>query len=102
VEIAADRYYAERSPDSVQQRVRHSLRLLTELKAETGGDLSVRVTSRSMQVTVVATEAALFAEYFPYQNPGTLKFVLRPGDAGHDRFLGEAEKLWDGATPYEM
>lgn len=102
VELAAERYYAERSPDSVRDRVRHSLRLLAELKSSTGGDLSVRVTSSPLPVIVVVTEAALFAEYFPYQHPGTPKFVLRPGDAGHDRFLGEAEKLWDNARPHEL
>lgn len=102
VELAADRYYAERSPGAVRDRVLHSLRLLTELRSSAGGDLSVRVTSSPLPVIVVATETALFAEYFPYQHPGTPKFVLRPGDAGHDRFLGEAEKLWDNARPYEL
>lgn len=102
VAMAADRYYAERSPDSVRDRVLHSLRLLAELKADSGGDLTVRLSSRSLAVTVVATEAGLFAEYFPYQHPGTLKFVLQPGDAGHDRFLGEAEALWRNATPHAL
>jgi hypothetical protein len=78
------------------------LRLLAELKADTGGDLSVRLTSQSLAVTVIATDAALFAQYFLYQNPRTPKFVLRPGDADHDRFLGEAEALWRNATPHEL
>jgi hypothetical protein len=102
VATAADRYYAERSPDSVRDRVLHSLRLLAELRSSTGGDLSVRLTPHSLAVTVVGTDAGLFAEYFPYQYPGTPKFVLRPGDAGHDRFLGEAEALWRNATPHEL
>jgi hypothetical protein len=102
VETAADRYYAERSPDSVRERVRHSLRLLAELKTATGGDLSVRVMSHALPVTVIVTKAALFAQYFAYQNPGTPKFVLQPGDAGHDRFLDEAEAMWRNATPYEL
>jgi hypothetical protein len=102
VATAADRYYAERSPDNVRDRVVHSLRLLTELKSSTGGDLSVRLTSHSLAVSVIATDMTLFVEYFPFQNPGTLKFVLQPGDAGHDRFLGEAEALWRNATPHEL
>lgn len=102
VATAADRYYAERSPDSVRDRVLHSLRLLAELKATTGGDLSVRLIPHALAVIVIATEAALFAEYFPYQQPGTPKFVLRPGDAGHERFLAEAETMWRTAKPHEL
>jgi hypothetical protein len=100
VAIAAERYYAERSPDSVRDRIRHSLRLLAELKA-IGGDLSVRVTTHSLSVIVIATDAGLFAEYFAYQSPGTPKFVLQRGDSEYDRFLGEAEALWRNAKPYE-
>jgi hypothetical protein len=100
VAIAAERYYAERSADSVRDRIRHSLRLLAELKA-TGGDLSVRVTTHSLSVSVVATDAGLFAEYFAYQSPGTPKFVLQPGDSEYDRFLGETEALWRNAKTYE-
>lgn len=102
VAAAADRYYSQRTADTVRERVLHSLRLLAELKDTTAGDLSVRLISLSLTVSVIATEAALFAEYFPYQHPGTLKFVLGPGDTGHDRFLGDAEALWRNATPYEL
>lgn len=102
VAAAAARYYAERSADGVGERVARSLRLLAELKARSGGDLSVRLTSHPFALTVIATEAALFAEYFPYQDADTPKFVLRPGDAGHDHFLGEAEALWRNATPHEL
>jgi hypothetical protein len=99
---AADRYYAERSADSVRERVQRSLRLLAELKTRSGGDLSVRLTSHPFAMTVIATDAGLFVEYFAYQNPDTPKFVLRPGDGGHDYFLGEAEALWRNATPHEL
>ncbi len=34
--VAAERYYAERSPDSTRERIRHTLRLQAELKRSTG------------------------------------------------------------------
>lgn len=102
ITTAADRYYAERSPDSVRDRVVHSLRLLSELKNTTGGDLTVRLIPHALAVIVIGTDAGLFAEYFPYQQAGTPKFVLQAGDAGHERFLGEAEALWRDAKPYEL
>ncbi len=45
IDVAAERYYAERSPHSTRERIRHTLRLLAELKRSTGGDLSARLTS---------------------------------------------------------
>jgi hypothetical protein len=34
--VAAERYYAERSPDSTRERIRHTLPLLAELERSTG------------------------------------------------------------------
>lgn len=112
VEVAASRYYAERSPLSARERIQHTLRLLTELRKATNGDLSVRLTDHPIAVGIIATNtrdehagplSAVFAEYYTYQAPGEPKFVLQPGTTpGYQNFLDEAEALWDNATPREL
>jgi hypothetical protein len=109
VEVAASRYYAERSPLSARERIQHTLRLLTELRKATNGDLSVRLTDHPIAVGIIATNthgehsgsgSAIFAEYYTYQAPGEPKFVLQPGTKpGYQNFLDEAEALWNNATP---
>jgi hypothetical protein len=105
---AAERFYAERSKQSVVTRIEHSLRLLAQLAASTGGSLEVRLTSYLMTSGIVAVDipedqrnesSGMFVEYYTFQADGEPKFVLLPDDAGFDQFLGEAEKLWAAATP---
>jgi hypothetical protein len=112
IEMAAERYYAERSPDSTSERVRHTLRLLAELKRATGGDLVVRLTSYPLAMGVISVDAnpdsrsetsALFAEYYTYQAPGEPKFVLQPSDGRwFENLYQEAEALWAGAREYNL
>ena len=110
VVTAAERYYAERSPDIVRERVRHTLRLLAELKRSTGGTISVRLTTHPLAMGVVAVDgdpairsdaSALFIEYYTYQARGEPKFVLQPTDGEwYENLLGEAEALWAGSTDH--
>jgi hypothetical protein len=112
VVAAADRYYAERSPDIVRERTRHTLRLLAELKRSTGGTISVRLTAHPLALGIIGADggstfrsdtSALFIEYYTYQARGEPKFVLQPSDGewfGH--FLGEAEALWASATDHAL
>ena len=103
VTSVADRYYyAERTPESVRRRIEHSLVLLAEMKAATGGRLSVRLTAHPMPVGVVDTGTELFAEYYTYQTPGASKFVLAKGSTAYEVFHNEAESLWRDAKPYEL
>jgi hypothetical protein len=106
---AAERYYAERSADTMRERVRHTLRLLAELKHSTAGDLSVRLTSRLLSMGLISADgspdarsgsSALFIEYYSYQARREPKFVLQPADGQwFDHFEQEAEALWTGAKP---
>jgi Domain of unknown function (DUF5919) len=108
VAVAAGRYYAERSPDSMRERIRHTLRLLAELHRSSGGDLTVRLTSRTLASGVISVDGrsqdacsggqAMFIEYYSYQARGEPKFVLQPDDEWFDHFRQEAEALWDSAT----
>lgn len=112
IEMAADRYYAERSASSARERVLHTLRLLTELRSATSGDLSVRLTSHPIAMGIVATDSdsqddglmsAVFVEYYTYQAPGEPKFALQPNGAlGYELFVNEAKALWDSASPYDL
>jgi hypothetical protein len=112
IEVAASRYYAERSPLSARERVQHTLRLLAELRKATNGTLTVRLTNHPIAVGIIATNtqiehagtlSAIFAEYYTYQAPGEPKFVLQPGTTpGYQTFLDEAEALWNNATPHEL
>jgi hypothetical protein len=102
VELAAARYHAVRTPERVRERILHTLQVLAELRKTTAGDLSVRLTSHPVSTSTFITDIALFAHYQTYKDPGMPRFVLQPGDAGYDAFLGEAEALWDNAKPYEL
>jgi hypothetical protein len=109
---AANRYYAERSPDSVRERTRQTIRLLGELH-RAAGNISVRLTGHPLALGVVATKqkledntvrSALFVEYYPYRASGKEpKFVLLPTDGyWYERFRGEAEALWDDADDIDL
>lgn len=111
VEVAAERYYAERSPASARSRIQQSLRLLSELASTTGGALEVRLTSHPIPLGVVAVDtapdrrteySALFVEYYTFQAEGEPKFVLQPSDAWFPQFLEEAEILWRAARPLPL
>jgi hypothetical protein len=111
VTVAASRYYAERSPDSVRERTRHALRLLAELAKVSGGTLAVRLTAHPMATGVIAVnvpsatpESAIFVEYYAYQARGDgPKFVLQSADEPwFSRFAAEAERIWETATPYAL
>ena len=110
VSHAAERYYAERSPDILRERIKHSLKLLDELQRSTGGALSVRLTSQPLAIGIIATDStpdlrspasAIFAEYYTYQAVGEPKFTLTAADAQwYENVLGEAEALWANATKH--
>jgi hypothetical protein len=104
IDIAAGRYHIPRTAESVRDRVMQTLRLLSELKAATGGDLVVRLTPYPLTMGAYVTDAALFAEYFTYQGSGNPKLVLQPGDGDSDYALlrGEAEKLWASAQAHQL
>ncbi len=112
ITVAAERYYAERSPESTRDRILQTLRVLAELKRATNGDLSVRLTAHPLAMGVIAVDAspeirsddtALFAEYYTYQAPGEPKFVLQPADGRwFENLYQEAEALWDGAGDYNL
>lgn len=112
VVAAAERYYAERSPDIVRERVRHTLRLLAELKRSTGDIISVRLTTHPLAMGIVAVDggpairsdvSALFIEYYTYQARAEPKFVLQPRDSEwFENLLGEAEALWASSTDHVL
>jgi hypothetical protein len=112
VSVAAERYYAVRSPEHPRQRIVHSLRMLDQLKTTTGGDIEVRLTTYAMSVGAVAVDAtgarpagppALYLEYFTYQAGGEPKFVLEPRDGrAYQQFLREAEILWAAGRRYPL
>jgi hypothetical protein len=112
IDVAAERYYADRTPDSIRERVRHTLRLLAELKRSTGGDLSVCLTSHPLAMGMISVDgspdirsetSALFVEYYTYQASGEPKFVLQPADSRwFENLYQEAEALWDNATEYNL
>jgi len=111
ITIAADRYYAERSPDSASGRVRHTLRLLTGLKNSANGGISVRLSSHPLTTAIIAIDtktttpaSTLFAECYSCQARGDgPKFVLQPAD-GHwfTHFTAEAERLWENGQPHSL
>lgn len=107
VGVAAEGYYAERSPESTRARIEQSLRLLAELAATTGGQLEVRRTRHPIPIGVIAVDApqsvrspssAIFVEYYTFQAEGEPKFVLQPADPWFEQFLAEAEQVWIGAS----
>ncbi|WP_051712061.1 hypothetical protein [Spirillospora albida] len=107
VAVAAERYYAQRSTDSLRERIRHTLRLLEELGRAHEG-LSVRLTEHPLAIGLLAADwpapdpaarPALFLEYYTYQAAGEPKFTLQPDDPWFAHFLDEASILWDAATP---
>lgn len=112
IDLAAARYYVERSGTRARERVLYTLQLLTQLKNSTQGALSVRLTTHPLAMGIVATDSqpdtdphlpAIFAEYYSYQAPGEAKFVLQPGDShGYELLLQEAEALWQNGTVYDL
>ena len=110
IDVAAERYYVERSGTRARERVQHTLRLLAELRTSTQGALSVRLTSHPLTMGIVVTDGqpdgevpSVFAEYYVYQAPEEPKFALQPGaPLGYDLFVKEAEALWESAKPHEL
>ena len=110
VSWAADRYYAQRSPSTLRERINQALGLLDELQRSTGGALSVHLTSYPLAMGIIAVDStpmlrsgtsAIFAEYYTYQAAGEPKFVLQPVDGQwFDNILGEAEALWAAADAH--
>jgi hypothetical protein len=108
VEIAAERYYAERSSESTRARIEQSLRLLSERDTKsTRGSLEVRLTSHPLATGIIAVDApaehrnqssSVFVEYYTFQAAGEPKFVLQPSDRWFGQFLAEGEMLWNGAA----
>lgn len=107
MEVACDRYYAMRGAEHTRQRVAHSIGLIRQLRDSTGGDISVRLTSYALGVGAIAIDgpagAIMYLEYFIYRAPGEPKFVLEPHDGdAYQQFRGEAEIVWDNATPVAL
>ncbi|WP_319463579.1 hypothetical protein [Micromonospora sp. RTP1Z1] len=112
IAVAAERYYAHRSPERTRERVRHALGLLGELRQTTGGDIAVRLTRHPLALGLIAVDpteetrspnSAVFGEYYTYQAPGEPKFTIRANDGPWcDHFVEEAEALWDGAAPVKL
>jgi hypothetical protein len=111
VMTAAERYYAQRSPDTLRERIKQSLNLLDELQRSThAGSLSIRLTSYPLATGIIATDSipdlrssasAIFAEYYTYQAAGEPKFTLTPADSKwYENLLGEAEAIWANAIEY--
>jgi hypothetical protein len=108
---AADRYHAGRSPGSVRERVRQTIRLLAELQLAVDG-IALRLTSHPLAMGIIATDSspaphsehcAVFAEYYTYQAAGEPKFVLQPADGEwYEHFRQEAEALWASATEVSL
>jgi hypothetical protein len=109
VGVAAERSYAARDAGSTVTRIEHSLQMLTKLGQATKGDLEVRLTGYPLATGLVGVNlpgsagrsSALFVEYYTFHAGRGVepKFVLQPGEAGFDKFLGEAENLWAAAVP---
>lgn len=112
IAVAAERYYAHRSPDTTRERVQHSLGLLHELRQSTEGDIEVRLTRHPLALGLIAVDpteetrsanTVVFGEYYTYQAPGEPKFTIRAGDSQWcDHFIQEAEALWNGAAPVDL
>lgn len=102
VAMAAERYYPERKTESNRERVEHTLRLLAELKATTGGGLSVRLTTHLISMFQIVTDTAVFAEYYIYKDMAKPKFVLAADNDACRHFRAEAENLWEHAQPHEL
>lgn len=106
--FAADRYYAERSPDTLRERIGHSLRLLDELQRSTSGRLSVRLTSHPLAAGLIAIDSGsafrsaastAFVEFYTYRTVTEPKIILTPADGcWYDNALVEAEALWANAA----
>jgi len=104
VSCAANRYYAQRSPARLRERINQTLGLLDELQRSSGGALSVHLTSYPLAMGIIAVDStpalrsqtsAIFAEYYTYRAAGEPKFVLQPSDGQwFDNVLGEAQALW--------
>lgn len=112
VVVAAERYYAERSPDSLRDRIRQALLYLVALKRMTDGDLTVRLIAHPLAMGAIAVDAtpgsrsqatALFLEYYTYQARGEPKFVLQPKDGlWFENLYQEAEAFWRGGEDYDL
>lgn len=113
VETAADRYYAQRSPAILRERILQSLGFLSELRDLTKGDLEVRLTAHPLAMGMLGLactpdapsreDTALFMEYYTFQAPGEPKFFVDATDSRwREQFLGEARALWNGAKPCDL
>jgi hypothetical protein len=112
VAAAASRYYAERSEDRVVERIRQTVRLLSELRRSTSAVIALRFTSHPLAVGVIAVDgppgqpsefSALFAEMYPYRAPVEPKLLLQPADTHwYQHFVAESEELWATATEFPL
>lgn len=112
VAAAASRYYAERSEDRVVERIRQTVRLLSELRRSTSAVITLRFTSHPLAMGVIAVDgppgqpsesSALFAEMYPYRAPVEPKLLLQPADTRwYQHFVAESEELWANATEFPL
>jgi hypothetical protein len=112
VSVAAERYYVQRSPTTLAERIRQSLSFLAEL-SEDGCDLEVRLTRQPFAMGMLGVgcdplspagdDTSLFLEYYTYQGPRMPKLVLDGSEPRwRDLFLGEAQALWHGAAVCDL
>lgn len=107
VDVAAERYYAERSATSLRARIYQSLNLLRELDRLTSGTIVVNVSKYALPMGIVAVASRLggefetiFAEYYTYQARGEPHFTVHKKDEFiFENLLGEAECLWRASRP---
>jgi hypothetical protein len=110
--VAADRYYAERSADTLRERIRHTRRLLGELARITSGEVALRYTTHPISLGAIVTAPSredpvhydtLFAEYYTFQAPGEPKITLRGRDGfAFNNLVNEAELLWTSGADQRL
>ncbi|MEU8243821.1 hypothetical protein AB0C07_36675 [Actinoplanes missouriensis] len=106
--IAAERYYVHRDANAARERVRYALKLLSELRRSTGGDLTVRLTHYPLSMGLIVVDptgsgGVVLAEFYQYQAGAEPCFVLRESDdPWFGYFVDEAEAIWQAAGEYPL
>lgn len=111
VDVASQRYYAERNAEHLRHRIVHSRGILEELARITGGEVQLRYSHHPLSLGAIViwpsgptvTEPVLYLEYYAYRSRGEPKLVLAsPDELAHRVFLEEAETLWEVGSAIEI
>jgi hypothetical protein len=97
-------------PDEIRDEIRQSLRLLTRLSADTGGDLEVRTTTTALKFglnyfDISKSNALLCVQLYSFRQTGESRPILVLTHADGDWFESyrdQAERLWDEAAFFDM